>query len=184
MKRLLCAVIGLCLPLACGMAQAALDLSGDITASSTLADPENTTHYAPAKAFDDNPRTIWSEGASGDGVGETIAINFGQPILADEVRVMPGFFNPTWWGKNGRVRRATLYFDDWEMDVTFRDVMKIQPCQLPKALSFERFTLRIDAVYPGTHYGDTCISEIQFFINGKRIPIDTHLLDRKLGEAP
>jgi hypothetical protein len=184
MKRVLFFCIGLCFLPACGGAQAVYDLQGGIRASSTLADPETPGHYIPAKAFDNDPRTIWAEGRSGAGLGETIEIDFGQSIIADEVRIMPGFFNSRWWKPNNRVKVATLFFDEYDMEVTFKDIMKSQSCRLPKSLSFDTFKLRIDAVYAGTRFADTCISEIQFYIDGKQIPIDQNLLKRSLEVTP
>src|SRR5689334_10788328 len=63
--------------------------SSQAVASSYLRNDWNkfTENYHPAYALDDDPKTAWVEGASGDGEGETLTIGVSHLPSARAVRV-------------------------------------------------------------------------------------------------
>ncbi|TFG60550.1 MAG: hypothetical protein E4H36_11920 [Spirochaetales bacterium] len=58
------------------------------------------------------------------------------------------------------------------MKADFRDKIETQSIGLPKVVNFRKFTFRIDDYYYSEGGSGNCAAEIQFFLKGKRIPID------------
>lgn len=141
--------------------------------------------FSPEKAFDSDNNTSWQEGVEGSGIGEKIAFYAEKGI--NLLSIIPGIVDKDNFKKYNRVKKAHLRFymeqgdvgqirveftyesagDEYELN--FDDIMDIQefPIQLPELPSDESSmvnivcVLEIAAVYPGTEYDDTCITEIR-----------------------
>lgn len=134
-----------------------------ISASSTRA-PYNGITYNPSFLIDGNLSTAWIEGASGEGIGESVRCDFGKTVTLKNIIVYPGYFKgETTWGKNNRLATATFYFSDGSsLEFNFEDEMKPQTVDVGK-IKTTYVKLVIEDVYAGeTDFEDTAISEINF----------------------
>lgn len=139
-----------------------------VYASSVLA-PQGKTHYRPENSSD-RKTTAWIEGVEGTGEGEWILFHFNK-INPDEpltsITIYNGFqLNAATYAKNSRVKVIRLYVNETaRYDFYLQDSMKGQQFAVdirtdndqPVVLKFE-----IRAVYEGTHYQDTGLTEIEF----------------------
>lgn len=146
-----------------------------VTTSSVLNDQ---SRYRGENAVDNNSETAWVEGVAGPGIGEWIQIQFAHAWNVAHVGIIPGYikqeyredapFEPSrdFFLANNRIRSATLYLNESiEKRIELYDFRIMQYFVLPN-ISLKAFKLQIDAVYPGSQWDDTCISEIRFL--GKR----------------
>lgn len=153
---------------------------GTQKASSTLK-PQGKYNYKPANAHDLSSETAWVEGAAGDGIGEWIEYTLpaDNPRITT-INVINGLVRTKKaWTENSRVKTLEVTVNGKKhCNLNLKDVYAEQSFEVPtigysnrksfkgKAPIVIRFTIR--AVYPGTKYKDTAISEIYF--NG----IDVH----------
>ena len=134
--------------------------------SSSTRKPEKGNLYDPKLAFDGNPRTAWSEGARGAGLGQWVAFNFRKEETIKEVIIQPGYFKTEeLWKKNNRVSSAVLEFSDGSKKmVQFDDEMKDKSISLQNKKT-KSVLIRIKSVYPGASDSkDTLISEVSFVV--------------------
>lgn len=143
--------------------------------------------YAPKRLIDGDTATPWVEGAAGQGVGEVVMIPFADQPSAN---LWNGYQkSERLFLRNGRVKDARLIllhghvmpgqfrsiFSGLEVvgvsALRLRDVMGPQEIILPEHADLPEYddeglpmatvlAIEILSVYPGTHYQDTCISEI------------------------
>ena len=145
-------------------------------ASSTLKSSNEL--YEAEHLIDNDPKTIWAEGAAGSGIGETIGIEFGSGRMGEEgtyinkIGITNGLVSDkTLFYKNNRVKKILLTvsemtetdFNPVEMEFELKDDMKMQYITLPKSYLAKSIMIKIIEVYKGTTYDDTCISEVQVF---------------------
>lgn len=129
-------------------------------ASSTLE--QEPYHYEISQLYDNNYSTCWSEGASANGIGETIKINLAQEAKINQLNIVNGYGKKEdLYYKNNRVKKLALIFDDG--DIEYIDV-KDSFNQLQN-ITFtphktQSIVVRIDEIYQGNKYQDTCISEL------------------------
>ncbi len=132
-------------------------------------------NYHPNYLLDDNPRTAWVEGSKGQGIGESITLRVSPLRSAKAVKLnIRNGFQKT----RGRFVRNSSPKDvlitllsGSQKKVTSRKVrlkrkMGWQSVKLNipgnKGFAFVRITIL--SVYPGTTYKDTCLSDIQTFV--------------------
>jgi serine/threonine protein kinase len=92
---------------------------------------QNRISYEPERATDGNPETAWR--VEGNGRNHYLQLDFAQPILVEELLILPGYakidpYDGTdrFW-QNRRVRRARLEFSDGsQLEVQFADVRDMQ----------------------------------------------------------
>jgi hypothetical protein len=146
-----------------------------VWASSTLPSSKNT-NYEVANLMDYDLRTVWSEGATGSGVGEFIAFQFpahnqyrNETVLTS-ITIINGFVKSNeLWKKNSRVKTFRLFIND--KPFAFLDVEDSHASQtfdLGSISSPDGFTLKfeITEVYPGDVYEDVVISYFDFYGDG------------------
>ena len=153
----------------------------------TLSSSSLGQSYRSSNICDGKVETAWVEGVKGNGIGEWIKIKLdaikdspsSTPFSIIEVGIIPGYGKSSeTWSENNRVKTATLvvyspppsYPKEYQWMVfrlNFQDKNNVQYFKLPdrkKAINLDPMTkevwLRIDEVYKGTKYDDTCISEV------------------------
>ncbi len=152
--------------------------------------------YHPVNLFDGEMTTAWVEGAPGNGVGTTLDLRVQAtadgPPRADAVRIAAGYFKPGLYEPNSRVKELTLSFyassdaSDPALVVSaeLEDRQEVQEIDLGISIEFTRVTLTIAAVYPGSSYQDTAISELSFMAQGavvEAMPPRPRLIQRGAG---
>lgn len=137
---------------------------GQAWATSECADGE--TMYA-SYAFDGNLATSWQEGAEGYGIGEILAASFAQSQVKEVLLVNGNVSSEESYYRNGRVKLITVYVPDTSYEWSFEipDEYNLEGTELvfDEPVTAEVLAFRIDEVYEGEVYQDTCISEIRIF---------------------
>ena len=132
-----------------------------LSASSTLQ--EQGYDHSPKCAMDGSSSTAWVEGASGDGTGEWLRLDFGKDCALTGLEIWSGYQkSETLFGKNSRPARIRITFSDGssqEFDLT--DTMSMQTISFGGKRVTSSLTITIVSVYPGTGYSDVCISELR-----------------------
>ncbi len=127
-------------------------------------------NYHPLYVSDDDPRTAWVEGAAGDGIGEWLRLRVTEMDGATRLRlhVRNGYQkSPSLYLANARPREVTVKLlpSGTQRRVTLGDAEGWQDVVIEQpAGKLDVVELRIESVYPGTRYTDTCISDIQVFV--------------------
>ncbi len=131
-----------------------------ITASSTL-DPFSS--YGAGFLCDDSLFRAWVEGDRGQGIGSTIKITLEQSQDISVLYIANGYQrSASHFTKNSRPRAITVTINGTEIiKKTLKDNMEYQAVPLGFQAGVRTIEIRIDSVYPGTQYQDTCISEIK-----------------------
>ncbi|MCL1914015.1 MAG: discoidin domain-containing protein [Eubacteriaceae bacterium] len=144
--------------------------------------------YEPGNAIDGDPSSAW---AVRGGVGESIMLAMEEPQLIEGLRFLNGYtkFNDSlgiWlYEANNRPEQITISFSDGtSIERTLDDVFsqiygRYQEIKFPEPVFTSYVDIKIESVYPGEVYNDTCISEIQPYINysPKSAPRDGKLWD-------
>ncbi len=131
-------------------------------ASSTLTDAYGT--YPASNACDGDETTTWSEGVSGNGIGQAITFSFDSAYLAG-FAICGGFQKDSnRYYKNSRPKQLNVYVDgDFQGTVTLEDAMDVQYFDFDSPVYARTLSLEIVSVYPGSKCTDTCISEVYIF---------------------
>jgi hypothetical protein len=139
------------------------DINRDsIEASSTLKD--NYNRFDVTHLFD-GLWPAWCEGRSDDGIGEKFVLSYSsyRKVKISKLYMKNGFGLRQYFQVNNRVKILTLSNEIGESrTLQVKDTAELQKIDVKPHLEGTRFTFIISAVYPGTKYKDTCISEISF----------------------
>lgn len=131
-------------------------------ASSTLQ--ASGYDYSVSNLYDNQLTTCWCEGVDGDGIGETLTVTFQESVDIDTINIINGLSKTeSLYYKNGRLKKITLTFDDGSVEeITVNDTYKDQQILSFNSHQTKTVTVRIDEIYQGTTYQDTCITELTF----------------------
>jgi hypothetical protein len=162
------------------------DVPITVTASSELADPKNPGRYGPANLLDEDPTTIWAEGAKGSGAREWVELRFPPGTAVSGFLVVPG--NP----KDSKLYLANARPRKVKLEVMFAEGRMLgHELAFPKSFPaggaiyveqisgwpVEAARLTIVSVWPGSKYRDLCVAT---FVPVFRGP-DQHSLKTFLG---
>lgn len=112
----------------------------------------------------------WVEGVEGDGIGEWIEVEVASnPKYGTKyLMVLNGFVDvrrPHLYKENNRIKEATLICtpsigngDPFEIKINFEDFVYVKKIEFEKPCI--KVKIRIDSVYEGEKYEDTCITSI------------------------
>ena len=148
------------------------------TASSQLEEQFGNT-YDPENAIDGDETTAWVEGADDDGVGEWIDVTFDNDEPIEAISISNGYQkSEELFQKNNRIRQAEVQFEDGtaESFELYDHGYGDQIVYLSEPKNSNSFTLTIQSVYPGSEYGDTCISEIGIARSDWAYPSSTSMI--------
>lgn len=151
-------------PATCYMASD-VDLSG--YSDTTYIDMNVSNYKSTSKSsypinnvFDGDPDTCWQDGVEGYGEGTEFSVTFSESTLQYIV-----FYN-------GRVISEDKFWDNarvCQMEISngkFTEVVELPDVNAPVAIKLDGWEevsfvhFKINSVYPGNKYDDTCISEI------------------------
>ena len=134
------------------------------TASSELEPQMNMgqpRRYGPYMAFDNDETTAWIP--KGSGPGEWIEVHFKEPTAISSISIYGGYADAARYPTNNRVRELRMTFlDGRSRTFELADKMQFQRFELPRHPILRSIKFEIVAVYPGTKYDSTPISEIAF----------------------
>lgn len=140
------------------------------SASSHLAS-DRYGAYGPVSAIDGWLSTPWVEGVDGSGVGEWIRLQFPEPVRITRLGLDVGYdrdemissVSPAFFTRNNRLKRVTITGSDGQRaSWTAEDVRGVQPVSLSVlGWTTDFIQVTIEEVYPGSHYDDTCLAELE-----------------------
>lgn len=160
----------------------------DYLSIKTSATSELPGNYKSANLFDGKIDTAWVEGAKGNGIGEWVYIELDAikesvtttPFAIWQIGVVPGYAkSEKTWLENNRVKTAFIIIhspsayankNEWTLfRVHLDDISKLQLFDIPSENASandcpmkKEIWFKIESVYPGNKYQDTCISELVF----------------------
>ncbi len=155
----------------------AVEKSSVTAKSSSTLNPQSKYTYGAAHLVDGKRDTVWSEGAKGHGIGQSVTITENIKLNSDEKKIdylslciVNGYIRtPETWKNNSRVKTMTLSVNGKELcRLQLNDTMKPQYFDLT-SLGITNssgknitFRLTIKDVYPGEKYQDTCLTGVEF----------------------
>jgi len=132
--------------------------------------------YPPINILDGDFSTTWCEAdQNGSGIGESITVEFREPVSFDEIQLVNGFASKEYYKKNNRVKSILLtqvagrHFQQKEYTL-LDDRPSWQPIKFQLPQTAQTITIKITDVYKGTKYDDTCLDDIRLLYKGKVIP--------------
>ncbi len=118
--------------------------------------------FDPRNLFDRSLQTGWCEGADGEGVGESITLEFGNWVTVDKIEVVNGWAeSEDAYNRNNRVSKLRVTADRGNESFELQDgVFDYQFICCSGGMGGSTFTFTIDGAYSG-RMNDTCFSEIR-----------------------
>jgi hypothetical protein len=136
----------------------------EIYASGALLDSKRPFKYSIQNAFDGNPSTSFVENTDDNLMYLYLKnpINKMEPeIMCDKISIINGYAeNKTLYSDNNRIRLINSQYFGAELHDNMMDRQEVPSITAD---------LDVESVYPGRKYSDTCLAELDFFINGKWI---------------
>lgn len=134
-----------------------------VSATSSLTN-SNGYQYVVENAFDGNKDTCWQEGVEGNGEGTEIHASFSETGILQYIVIYNGQAKTEEkFKKNGRVRQLEISTDK------YTDTIELPDENIPVAVKLDGWEnvtdicFKINSVYPGSSYSDTCITDILFY---------------------
>lgn len=144
--------------------------------------------YPPINIFDGDFATVWCEAEkNGPGIGESITVEFSQPVSFDEIQIVNGFVYKDYYAKNNRVKSILLtqtanrHFQ--QKEYTLKDnVQNWQSISFALPQTAQTLTIKLTDVYKGNKYDDTCLADIRLLYKGKVVPFKNVAALKKVQE--
>lgn len=132
------------------------------TASSTVVQEgyDNSANMV----LDGDDSTSWQEGADGDGIDEFLNFKLdGEQEVKYLTFKLGNWRDQERYEMNNRPKTMTVWLDDLSFSITFPNEKKEFCVELSSECKASEIYVRIDSVYEGTEWDDTCISEIGIY---------------------
>lgn len=131
--------------------------------SSTEYISKSGNYYGVNNLTDSRTDTWWQEGVRDNGVGQTITFLLPEESTVNAFMIENGkAISYDEYEKNNRVAGITIN-NDRNYKIHLKDELEKSYIVFDKPITGSTFTLRIDSVYPGNTYNDTCISQIVLY---------------------
>lgn len=135
-----------------------------------------TENYHPSYALDGNPKTAWVEGVEGNGEHERLTIPFSalESARAVRLRIRNGYQkSESLLAANAAPKDVRVHVLDavgrgvTHKDVTLERVMGWQEVtvDVPGGRGVARVELEVLSVHPGKTYRDTCVSDVELYVD-------------------
>lgn len=146
-----------------------MDLSGyakaavkSAEATSVMPANDGSNIYRAESACDGDEVTSWQEGERGDGIGSTLTMHLDREYSIRYLILKLGNWrSDNLYQANNRPQTLSIMMGDESVQVTFPDEKKAFCVKLSRDVKASDVTFRVDSVYSGTKYDDTCIAEIE-----------------------
>lgn len=119
--------------------------------------------YGAHNLTDHDSNTVWQEGAQDAGIGQTITFCLNEPAIVSGMRIENGkqISEEDYYNNN---RIALLHmFGEEKVTIALDDVMSAQYIIFENPIMLDEIELKIQSVYAGYKYNDTCVSEITLY---------------------
>lgn len=137
----------------------------NVRATSYLEESKYNIVHSPERVIDGDLTTGWAEGVSGQGIGESVTVDFDEEYLVSGIEIYAGYQKTeSLYNKNSRPKEIYLEFSDGSGEVyILEDTKDVQNMEFAVPVITNSITLRIDSVYPGDKYEDTVITEMVLY---------------------
>ncbi len=134
-----------------------------VTATSSLSE-QNMTHL-PSRVIDGDLSTAWVEGASGQGIGESIHFTFDDDYLVTGLIIHAGYQkSDSHYRKNSRPKEILVeFYNGGKERFILQDTNSEQNLKFHDSRVVDGMAIYIESVYEGDTYEDTCISEVSIY---------------------
>jgi hypothetical protein len=148
-----------------GVASAARLKVASVTSSSEYASSDPSVSYQARLLTDGKAGTSWVEGDSGGGLGSWVELDLGGPHAVNKIEVWGGmWYSSEYWQRGNRPKQLQAKFSDGStVDFDLTDSQTVQTLNLPKPVTTSTVRLTVKALYNGTTWQDTGISEIMVY---------------------
>lgn len=145
----------------------------DSTWESSIVDQKGTHNNSASALVDNNLETSWQEGVSGDGLGESVMLDFGHDVEVAGLELYLGNHRTDeWFYKNNVPQQVTVMcYGAADGEVAEFKVEKESHQRgatyviLNRPVQARYVEIFIDSVYKGSKYDDTCIAEVYVYGN-------------------
>lgn len=119
--------------------------------------------YGAYNVIDHDSSTAWQEGAQDAGIGQSITFRLKEPAIVSGMRIENGkqsseedFYN------NNRIALLRMFGEE-KITIALEDVMGAQYIVFENPILMDEIVLKIQSVYSGYKFNDTCVSEISLY---------------------
>lgn len=119
--------------------------------------------YGAHNVIDHDSSTAWQEGAQDAGIGQTITFRLKEPAIVSGMKIVNGkqtkeedYYN------NNRIALLRMFGEE-KVAIALEDVMGAQYIIFENPVMLDEVEFKIQSVYAGNKYNDTCVSEISLF---------------------
>jgi hypothetical protein len=136
----------------------------DVSASSAFAASEGV-RYDATQLKDGKLSTSWVEGDAGSGLGSWMQLNLGGQRAVDSIKIWAGmWYSYDYWSRANRPKSIEVKFADGTVEThELTDKMEVQELKFKKVHQTSTIHIKVKAVFKGTTWFDTAISEVQVF---------------------
>jgi hypothetical protein len=132
-----------------------------VSATSTHVDGD-PAKYSAVNVLDGDTETCWSEGVSGDGIGERLRFELPAARAIQRIDIVSGYAKGDLYQRNSRPKRLGVMLSDgsvhhWDL----RDTAEWQSFTLPQPATVFFFELIVEEAYSGSSWSDCSISEVR-----------------------
>lgn len=114
--------------------------------------------------FDEDVVTSWQEGAEGNGEGEFFSLQLDREYQVKYITLNLGNWRDQQrYDENGVPKTLTIWLDEQSFQMEFPHERRQFCLEFSKECSAREIYVRIDEVYEGNLWDDTCISEIGIY---------------------
>jgi hypothetical protein len=140
----------------------------DIQAGAPLIDPDRPFMYTIQNAFDNNPATSFVENTEDDKFGISVSdMTSFNSIKCTKLSIINGYAkNIKLYKDNNRIRKVSLREnnDDEKKEVY---IGLNDNTLTPQIVNWPETAFYVTELYDGDMYSDTCLAELDFFVDGK-----------------
>ncbi len=122
-------------------------------------------NYDPKQVIDGKAGTAWVEGDPGGGLGAWLELDLGGTKAVKRIDLWGGLWASTeYWGRGNRPKSLEVKWSDGTVvEFPLTDAQTIQVLNLPAPVNTASIRFKIKAMYNGTTWQDTGISEIMVY---------------------
>ena len=143
-------------------------------AQNFLIDEKDYVRYSPVNIFDDNSASVYAVTYSQINKRKPLLeIYFSEPARFDKLSIKAGYFDERYFQKNDRIKNLKLKIlncknIDFDKTIELDDVMSSKNIYEGAVILATKIVLYADDVFPGSKWNDLVISDLQFYLNGKK----------------
>lgn len=149
-----------------------------VSATTTYPDTDGVS-YKPEHSTDGKQSTVWVEGdEGGSGLGASLTYSFEGPTTLSSFKIWNGnYYSYDFWERHNRIKEIEVEFSDGTKEkFTLKDERGAETVVFKKPVETTTVKIEIKAIYRGSTFNDTVISEIIFFDDkpDAHLPVKTY----------